>query len=236
MRVSFLTVAFLLGLAAVADGMALRVAPVLLSATAPANVVQLNLRNDQVKPIAVQLRIFRWSQSGGVEKLEPTDDVVVSPPMMLLKNDEDYVARVVRVSKRPVVGEESFRLIVDEIPDMARRLSGTVVFALRQSIPVFFTAPDARSLMMSWSMQRERGAYVISARNDGERRIRVSNVAIKSASGAILTRQQGLVGYALGRSEMRWRVPASIDLAKAAHLVIESESGSIHATFANGAR
>jgi fimbrial chaperone protein len=58
----------------------LQVAPVLLDIAAPAAAAMVTLRNTGATPIATQIRVFRWVQEEGRERLEPTADVVASPP------------------------------------------------------------------------------------------------------------------------------------------------------------
>src|SRR3954471_12794319 len=41
--------------------------------------------------------VFRWSQVDSKEKLEPTEEVVASPPAVTLAANGSYVARIVRV-------------------------------------------------------------------------------------------------------------------------------------------
>src|SRR5215472_2555055 len=62
----------------------LQVAPVLVEVAAPGAASTLKLRNEGSAPINVQIRVFRWSQTNGEEKLEPTGDVVASPPLAKL--------------------------------------------------------------------------------------------------------------------------------------------------------
>jgi len=81
----------------------------------------VTLRNEGTTPINAQIRVFRWSLVNGQEKLEPTDDVVASPPSVTLTPKGQYIARIVRVSKQPVAGEESYRLLVDQLPDLSKQ-------------------------------------------------------------------------------------------------------------------
>jgi len=120
----------------------LQVAPVLVEVMAPSMASTLTLRNDGRDPVFAQIRVFRWTQEGGQERLEPTDEVVASPPSVTLARNTDYTVRVVRTTKRPLEGEESYRLFVDELPNPARQRNGAVSIVLRQSIPVFFGAPE----------------------------------------------------------------------------------------------
>ena len=98
----------------------LQVEPVIVDVTAPGGASTVTLRNEGAAPIEAQIRVFRWSLVDGQEKLEPTDDVVASPPSATLTPKGLYIVRVVRVSKKPMVGEESYRLLVDQLPDEER--------------------------------------------------------------------------------------------------------------------
>ena len=56
----------------------------------------------------------------------------------------DYTVRIVRTKKEPVAKEESYRLLIDELPAAAGSQGAAVNIALRYSIPVFFTVAATR--------------------------------------------------------------------------------------------
>src|SRR6266480_3035066 len=62
----------------------LQVAPVSIEVTAPGAGATIKLHNEGTTKINTQIRVFRWVQIDGQEKLQPTDDVVASPPMARL--------------------------------------------------------------------------------------------------------------------------------------------------------
>ena len=105
-----------------------QVKPTLVDVIAPGAASIVKLRNQGTTPETVQIRIFRWTQTNDQDTLATTQDVVASPPAVTLAPNTDYVARVVRVSKQPVVGEEAYRMLVDVLPDSARSRSGVVEF------------------------------------------------------------------------------------------------------------
>jgi fimbrial chaperone protein len=213
-----------------AEAASLRVSPVLLDVSAPSAATTLTLRNDHTHPIDVQIRVFRWSQANGKDVLEPTADVVASPPMAALAPDTEYVVRVVRVSKRPVTAEESYRLVVDELPDPALRRAGTVTFVLRYSIPVFFAAPSGAGASVAWTARRSGNVTVVSATNSGGKRVRISNLKLEGSAGTVPVRE-GLVGYVLAGASMTWPLRIEHPVAGGAtRLVADSESGPIRAT------
>jgi fimbrial chaperone protein len=203
---SALAVLHLLGVAPLAAA-SLQVQPALVDVTAPAAASTVTLRNEGKKSISVQIRVFSWSQSNGVEMLRPTDDVIASPPAVELAPGVDYVARIVRVAKRPVVGEESYRLFVDQLPDDATAISGTVKLLVRYSIPVFFAVPEKAMPAVTWTVSNTDGQIVVFAQNTGLTRLRISQLSLRDKAGHRISFGKGLVGYALGRSTMSWAAP-----------------------------
>jgi fimbrial chaperone protein len=195
-----------------ANAASLRVAPTNLELIAPDSAATLNLTNEANRPINIQVRVFKWSQVNGVEQLEPTSEVVASPPSAKMQASADYVVRVVRVSKAPVRKEENYRVIVDELPDPSRAKSGTVTLVVRYSVPVFFRNPDASAANVAWNLTRSGGNLMLTARNNGDSRFRLSNVVLKQGETKIGSKS-GLVGYVLGGATMQWTIGSAKSLS-----------------------
>jgi fimbrial chaperone protein len=232
MRPIFLAAALMAGLQfSPADAASLRVSPVLLDLSAPTAATSLRVWNDAKSPINVQVRIFRWSQKNGEDVYTPATDVVVSPPMTQLKGGGENMVRIVRTSKTPVRAEESYRVIVDELPDAGARRAGTVNLVIRHSIPVFFSQSDLDTAKPAWSVTRTSGGYRVSVNNSGNKRMRISNLVLQNAGGSAVGRQDGLVGYVLGRSNTSWFIPAAGGKAGSGTLTIsaESDAGAVNA-------
>jgi fimbrial chaperone protein len=190
-----------------AHAASLQVAPVLLEVASPGAVTTVTLRNTGTAPISTQIRIFRWVQEGGKERLEPTEDVVASPPAADLRPEQDYVVRIVRLSKGPMAGEEAYRLLIDELPEPAQQ-ARTVNFVVRHAIPLFFDATNSSAPQATWRVSRKGRAVSLTATNEGDRRIRLSGVKVGSGARTF-SFGPGLVGYALGHSTMSWTVAGS---------------------------
>jgi fimbrial chaperone protein len=212
----------------------LRVTPILLDVAAPGAATTLTLRNEGSRDLNVQLRVFRWTGTRNEPVLEPTRDVVISPPAAKLVPGTEYVARVVRVAKQPVTGEESYRILVDEIPDAASaRPSAEIKFVMRYSIPVFFAVRTAPPPDIAWSFRTEDGKPVLAAANKGGRRIRVADMVLTDSTGAVVLRHDGLVGYALAGSSASWALPAKTAVRRGPlKMVAKSEAGVIDAMVA----
>jgi len=211
----------------------LRVAPTNLELVAPDSAATLTLRNEDTRPINVQIRVLHWTQIDGIERLDPTTDVVASPPLTTLGSNANYTVRVVRVQKTPVVDEESYRLLVDELPDPSRRLPGGVNFVLRYSIPVFVASPNVSPPHVAWTLQSIGKGAVLTAKNTGGRHLRIADLRLTN-SGKTLTAKAGLVGYVLGGAIMSWPVPDGGNSISGHSVVLsaEGDAGAINATVA----
>jgi fimbrial chaperone protein len=78
---------------------------------------------------------------------------------------------------------------------------------VRQSIPAFFRARQLAAAAVSWSLAYENDKLVVTARNDGDERLRIASLRLRSPAGQTVNFGGGLVGYALGRSSMSWVAP-----------------------------
>ena len=208
----------------------LQVEPVVLDVTAPGAASTITLHNSGATPINAQIRVFRWSLVNGEEKLEPTDDVVASPPSVTLAANAKNVARIVRVAKNPVAGEESYRLLVDQIPDLSQQKNGAVNLMVRYSLPVFFGAANKKNPTIAWSVAVKGDKVTLAAHNTGDRRLRISALSVKDAHGRSISLGSGLAGYALGQSTKSWTIPAhGFASSGSASISAQSDGGPVQA-------
>ena len=222
--------AFCLTVATAAGAASLQVAPVSVEVAAPGATATMSLRNLGTVPLDAQIRVFRWTEVDGAEKLVPTDEVVASPPAMSIPANSEYTVRIVRTTKEPVSGEEAYRLFVDELPDASRNTGASVNLVLRYSIPVFFTPAGGAGAKLAWDVQRRDGRTYVVATNNGDRRVRISRLKIGSPKGTIASFGDGLVGYVLAHSTVQWVSPrSSRPPAVEALITADSDLGPISA-------
>lgn len=116
----------------------LRVAPTSVEIPHGQTASTVRIWNSDREPLRVQVRVFRSTTKGGEEVLSPTNDVVASPPITTLVPGSENLIRIVRVSKQPVSGGETYRLLVDQLPDPKKLKQGEVKILIRHAIPVRF--------------------------------------------------------------------------------------------------
>lgn len=86
----------------------------------------------------IQLRVMEWREGTDPERLRPTKDVVISPPVVKLKPRQELTARVVRTKNRKVRGRECYRVLVDRLPGLEAR-GQAIKLKVRHSIPLCFS-------------------------------------------------------------------------------------------------
>ena len=209
----------------------LSVSPVSLEIPAPRTNAKLNLENRGEEPVTVQIRVFRWENKNGKDSLTPTSSVVASPPMATLKPHGKYTVRIVRVANEPITSEESYRLLVDQLPKLVKQSGSRVSFLIRQSIPVFFTTAETQRAALAWSARIEGQKLVLIAQNKGRRRAKLSNIRLTGPAG-VFGSEEGLAGYVLSGSTARWVQPSPQGLAPGAKITIvaQDEHGPVEAT------
>lgn len=201
----------------------LRLSPIRLQVNAPATASTLRISNDTGVPVIAQVRIFRWTlDQNGEEVLEFVTDVAVSPPIVNLQHGQEQLVRVVRTTSRPLVVEESYRIVVDQIPTSAPGSTG-LGFRLRFVLPAFFTPANTVASIDAWTVEphtlsvfdeatqetEEISGYLVTARNVGTRRMLVSDLQLRDAAGQLLGELSGPIGYVLAATTARWFVPAA---------------------------
>lgn len=202
-------------IAAPAGAAGLQVTPTSLTLQARQNADGLWLSNTGTTALQAQVRVFRWTQDNGEERFEPTQALAISPPMLELAPGARQLVRVIRLGAPPA-REDSYRLIVDELPpDDANRPPG-LQFVLRYSLPVFLAAAGdaapAPKLRAQLSFQGEQ--VRIEVRNDGDQHAQLADLVFVDPHGTRHALQSGLLGYALPGQRMRWPLAAPAELLR----------------------
>ena len=186
------------------EAAALRVAPILVDVNrgATSKIVLQNLGKDVTN---VQIRIFKWVQKDGKRQLLKTRDVVASPPFAKIRPGKRNTIRVVRLSRKPLGKEESYRLLIDEIPSRKKTNRVQVGIALRYSLPVFFGTQVDQPSRLIWSVSQKNGETIVTARNVGLKRVRLVGMKLEDGKGRSLSFGKGLSGYVLQGSTKTWK-------------------------------
>lgn len=203
-----------LGLASAAAAAGLTVTPVSLQFQPRDTAHALWLNNSGEAPLHAQLRAYRWTQDGSRDLLQPTAELVLSPPIIELQPGEVQLVRVIRPAAA-ATAEQAYRILVDELPDPAKPVRSGLNFVMQFSVPVFAAAavPGVPAAQLDWSLRQEGSELQLVSRNRGGRRAQITELELRDAQGRVQLAQPGLVGYALAGSGRRWVVDLPAEIA-----------------------
>lgn len=209
--------AFVLSLApcALAAAASLQVSPTSVTLQARQNADGLTLTNTGTTPLHAQVRVFRWTQEGDEDKLEPTKDITISPPMLKLAPGAQQLVRVIRLGAPPADAETSYRLIVDELPVESGETKPGLQFVLQYSVPVFLMpqGDPAIAPQLHARLVRDGDRSLIEIANTGKAHAQVAELAYLSADGKSEVIAAGLSGYVLPGKTKRWPLPAALTVS-----------------------
>lgn len=207
-----------------------RVAPVRISLDEQRRSALVTVSNRGDTPVRLQLDVHRWDESAtGEVRLERSADVVVFPSLLVLAVGE---SRAVRVGTTSTVErlEQSFRLIVEELPDETQDAPG-IALRMRMSVPVFVSAGAAREAprLDAPTLTAPRTLHVVLG-NDGERHFKplALHVTLVDASGR--SAHQRIPGwYVLPRHIREYSVelPPEIDCLREARVRLEHDGAAL---------
>lgn len=218
----------LLTISAPSQAQSLTVSPVTMDLPYGGTSTVFALETNAKEGVATQVRVFRWSQTDGGDKLEKTEDVIVSPPVLTVRGGAPSTIRLVRVAKTPVAGEESYRVLIDQLPDRKKLQAGTVSMTIRQSLPVFFIGEDARPGSLAWRTVMRKGKLVLEASNAGQMRVKLLKLSVTDGTSRDLVKNDGLA-YVLGGQTRSWELSAA-PVGKTLSIKAESDKGPIIAS------
>ena len=210
-----LALACLLAAAFDASASGLQIAPTSLTLATGGPAQALWLTNTGDHELRAQVRAYHWSQVGGEDKLDPTQALVASPPMLSIAPGARQLVRVIRTGQdAQASAEQAYRLLVDELPLNEGKQNG-VQYVLRYSVPVFVGALGTPSLQ--WSGTFGADGLAVDVRNSGTMHAQISEIGLSASGGAPVELVPGLLGYVLPGASMHWtlKVPAGTNTANA---------------------
>jgi fimbrial chaperone protein len=203
------------------------VSPVTIEMSAGERATILTVQNHTDRDATFQLRPFAWSQPGGDDQLDPTDGLLVSPPLGVLRPGSSQVVRL--VLRRPAEGRElTYRILLDQIP--TQTAPGQVGFVLRLSLPVFVEPAGRISPQLRWSIESDDKGTSLVAHNDGSRRQVVRELRLMGPNGRALGVDSNVSPYILAGGVRRWRIlgQGSQPVAgETLHLTARADTGEI---------
>ncbi len=109
--------------------------------------IAVTLVNNDSTPVLLQAETFDWDQDAlGNDQLTPSEDLILSPPIVQLAPNQQQVVRVALLRAPDPDRQLTYRLLLREVPKPADPARGiTLPVSLAVSLPVFMTPPQAEA-------------------------------------------------------------------------------------------
>jgi len=153
----------------------------------------LTIVNGADTEVVLQADVLRWSQDGaGQDQLEPSDDLIVSPPILKVPAQGRQVVRLARLVAPNPQRQLTYRMLLREVPDTSRAVQpgASLPIALVLSIPIFLSPagaqPDVRCELQAGQPPE------VACRNDGRAYAQLREVSVLR-EGRALGRFEGAV-------------------------------------------
>ncbi|AJX31716.1 molecular chaperone [Burkholderia oklahomensis] len=193
------------GAAAPAGAATLQISPVTVEMAADNPAAGVALRNPGARAIYGQVRTYRWSQDQGNDVLAPAPELVASPPLLQIGGQSEQLVRLVRVARDKPRREESYRVLIDELPMPDAPVVNGIAIRLRYSIPVFVSPDTALGPpKLAWRVMRGATGWLLRVTNEGGRHAQIASVRLVDDAGKTYEIAPGLLGYALAGGMRQW--------------------------------
>lgn len=158
-----------------------QVSPVGIQMGSRERAAALHLSNTGHEALALQADVMQWSQDAdGKDRLEPSNDLVLSPPVIVLPPGSSQVIRLARLVPPDPNRGQSYRLIVREAArtGVAERDTGQIPVLLGMSLPVLLLPPrPVRKLACEPQAVHDTGLSLVCA-NESNVVVRVVRVVL----------------------------------------------------------
>lgn len=203
------------------------VSPTILNLNESKPVEAFTLTNQGDKDTAFEVRLYRWGITDNQDDLEPSRDLLVSPPVFSIAPGESQTVRVAMLSDVAQTSEASYRAIFRELPSASQ--AGPVIglnVALQISIPVFVTPSTTAPAELHWQARiNNLGQLVLAAENRGGRHSKFTSLQAADGDGAPLAEPWQGLKYALPGTRREWELAPVGTLPAGAPAIITTRTG-----------
>jgi len=223
--------ALLTAYVSVANAGSFTVDPVRLSLSATQSVAAVTVKNIGEEATVVQMETSNWTQHDGQDVLEPTSEILATPPILTIPPG---ASRIVRVGlRRPADPQREliYRLFLREIPPPQPVAQGLRV-ALLISMPVFVTPPRIAGPQVEWRALRLRDGNIrLQARNTGRSHIQLGQLQLVQAGNGAAVATRNMADYLLPGNGREWtvEVQAAPPVGTLLSLTTQADSGPLEA-------
>jgi fimbrial chaperone protein len=189
------------------------ISPVILEISSPRKAIAVTVKNDGDASITFQTDTASWQQIDGLDRFEPTDELIVVPSIVVVPAHSSQIVRLMLRSTAPSPKERTYRLSLENITeekDSANR-PASVLFKFSHNLPIMVAPSGEVTQAVRWKPCRSEGATprneaCVRLLNAGNRRIKIKALTVSGEGW-----QQALVlkdaQNVLAGAQREWHIP-----------------------------
>ena len=176
-----------------------------VSSARPNAVFQVTNRDDQ--PVTLQAHVVTWSFDGQKEVYADSDEVVLNPPIATLPPHQTQFIRLGLRHRVEGPKEQTYRLIIEEVPPPPRPDFSGVQMVLKVSVPLFANPKAATAPRLTWQAVRTNDARVrLMASNGGNAHVQIKSLEVTSADSPDTYLKGAAPVYLLPTQQREWLI------------------------------
>jgi fimbrial chaperone protein len=194
-------------LASAADEGGLQLSPIRLDLGIKARGGALTLTNTTRERKTVQVDVNAWTQRGGEEIYEPTQALLVNPPLFFLEPGASQVVRVglPAATREAPPAEQAYRVFMREVPDERPLDVPGLRVVVRLGVPVFVAPRAAGAAQLNWSgVVNPDGSVTVISENTGAIHARAADLRLLPQGGGEELARDATMHYVLVGSRKSW--------------------------------
>ncbi len=196
----------------------------------------MTIKNTASEPVQVQVKTFLWENSLLDSTMSPSNELVVSPPIVMIPPNQSQVLRLFWRGMANLKAERAYRLSITEVPSNKLAFKNAVSTYLSFSVPVFVRPNVSAAPVLAWRIQPP--SSVLSDEANKVERKNISQLVLENTGdahallGTIQVEQEGAwvnfqkgPNYVLAKQKRSWVLPSSVKADQALKLRIQNETG-----------
>jgi fimbrial chaperone protein len=176
-----------LGCPQVAGAAGLMISPVVIEVESARKAIAVTVTNQSDKVVRFQTDTMLWQQVNGTDRFEPSDELLVVPPIVEVPPNASQVFRVILRAPKPATVERTYRIILEDVSDPLTSVeSSAVSFRFVHNLPVLIAPSVKPTAAVKWAPCAFNGAMAsinppetcLRLLNAGNRRVKVQNLTV----------------------------------------------------------
>lgn len=214
--------------------------PVLITLDGSDSIAAMTLTNRGEESVVMQASVNAWSIRDNEEHYEPTDELIVTPPVFEIAPGNSQIVRVGLSDTALKSVEQSFRVFLEQSPatpgdeeattdDSVAKGPRAIQMMLRIGIPVFVKPVGTHKRELVWRAERlANGQLRIEVTNQGNRHSKISRLTLLDQGKAVAssTTQR----YILPGSRRHWLFDVPAETAAPYRIKAKTNEGVLDTT------